>query len=483
MGQTCVKLCSQSCVSRFLRGLGVRRPPPQRVENHLIEESSDDSNATGDNIKSPSKCKYVDYPFLVNREIGEWIVFTKFMIILRGPPGSGKSRLAGYIKMRFPTAHICSSDNYHSSSIKYFEDYQFDSDRHESALHDCEAEAKLYASRGISPLVIDNANMRSYECRPYTEIARAFDYNVIMVIPRTPWRFDVRSLAEYNAHNLSAEMISSMVSQFEPIVYPLYYGWAFAGSPSSNTHLSIPIEKGDKLLPNEVTEKMIKEFHDSFFSALDLPYVRKRLALICGFNQDINRDQLATFWSSAVNPWFGDVSEPYRTDKPARPHCTAFFAQHGHAPGASEYAQKTAVREALLGSIDELCVEGLFITKRTVGLRIHLSDPDQLALWGGLDNEPVDGHVTPQSRPQGCRAHVTLALASGVPAVETGFDALRIMDAELRQLPDVYTADMPDGILRELPISSSADSESLDNIFYYQYSTAKTIRLMYTAFY
>lgn len=127
--------------------------------------------------------------------------------------------------------------------------------------------------------------MRSYECRPYTEIARQFDYNVIIVIPRTPWRFDIRSLAENNFHHLSAEIISSMIARFEPFVYPLYYGWVFAGSPSCNTQSSSPLENLDKNLPNEETVKMIKQFHDIFFAALAVPYVRRRLALICGFDQ------------------------------------------------------------------------------------------------------------------------------------------------------------------------------------------------------
>lgn len=86
-------------------------------------------------------------------------------------------------------------------------------------------------------------------------------------------------------------------------------------------------------------------------------------------------------------------------------------------------------------------------------------------------------------RPPGCRAHVTLALASGVPAVETGFDALRIVDAELDQRPDVCKIDMHDGVLREILASSSVDSTSPDYVFYYQFSTSKTARLMYTACY
>lgn len=83
-----------------------------------------------------------------------------------------------------------------------------------------------------------------------------------------------------------------------------------------------------------------------------------------------------------------------------------------------------------------------------------------------------------QSRPKGCRAHITLALAPGIPALETGFDVLRIVDAELLQWPDVTRIRMTEGVLREIPVSVGSET-----IFYYQYDTPLTVRLMYSAFY
>lgn len=105
---------------------------------------------------------------------------------------------------------------------------------------------------------------------------------------------------------------------------------------------------------------------------------------------EVDRDQLTKFWSSAVNPPFGQSSEC--STKASRPHCTAFFSNFGRATGAFEYANRSSVRESLLGVIHSLCLEGLFITKRTVGLRVRFNLTDQLDLWGGLDDEPVDGY-------------------------------------------------------------------------------------------
>ena len=67
-----------------------------------------------------------------------------------------------------------------------------------------------------------------------------------------------------------------MINQYEPIIYPLYYGWFFAGSPSCNNQ--------DKASPSKMTEKVINDYYNIFLSMLGVPYVHDALALICGFN-------------------------------------------------------------------------------------------------------------------------------------------------------------------------------------------------------
>nr|CDS31910.1 Vam6:Vps39 protein [Hymenolepis microstoma] len=380
------------------------------------------------------------------------------MLILRGPPGSGKSYLADHIKKRYPTAHICNEDVHTYSFSNRL--YKCD---HDVVLRACEAEVRDCAVQSISPIVIDGNNVRSYECRIYTEIARSFDYNVIIVTPKTPWRFDVRSLAGKSTHRVSPEIIGSMVSHFEPTIYPLYYGWFFAGAPSCNVY---PDRNGTH--PSKETEKIIQRFYAIYLSILELSYVRQRLASMCNLDPNIDINHLAKFWSSAVNPTFGEPSESII--KVSRPHCTTFFSNFGRATGAIEYSNRSAVREGLLGFVQSICLEGLFVTKRTVGLRVKLSGDEQMNLWGGLDDEPVDGYAPNEPRPKGCRAHVTLALAPGISAVETGFDALRIADSELLSRPDVTRMDLMDGVLREIPVSTTSE----ESAFYYQFNTPQS---------
>ena len=107
MGQSCDKLCSSVCVLQFLRLFGIHRSPYRSFDGGRIEPNSmEQSNVYGSNEESPFICKYSDYHFLNDPEIGRLLVLTKFMIILRGPPGSGKSCLAKLIKSRFPTTYV-----------------------------------------------------------------------------------------------------------------------------------------------------------------------------------------------------------------------------------------------------------------------------------------------------------------------------------------------------------------------------------------
>lgn len=85
-------------------------------------------------------------------------------------------------------------------------------------------------------------------------------------------------------------------------------------------------------------------------------------------------------------------------------------------------ASLQAVKESY-GSVFELSLTALFVTPRTVGARVSLTD-EQLLLWPA-DAEKEAG--APASLPQGSRAHVTLGCAEGVEPVQTGLDLLEIL--------------------------------------------------------
>ncbi len=67
------------------------------------------------------------------------------------------------------------------------------------------------------------------------------------------------------------------------------------------------------------------------------------------------------------------------------------FSGSGRQPGARKYADRGAVRDALLGDVEAVTVLGLFVSRRTVGLRIQLQGERQPAVWGADDDAPVSG--------------------------------------------------------------------------------------------
>nr|VZI31575.1 unnamed protein product [Spirometra erinaceieuropaei] len=280
------------------------------------------------------------------------------------------------------------------------------------------------------------------------------------------------------------------VRQFEP-VYPLYYGWFWAGQQSCRVEeQALPSGTGNKVdsFPFSETEAMIASSFRSFLALLNLPTVRKQLAQMCGLSPDVEATELATFWTSVVNPPFG-ASAAFGTrsqglPKPSRPHITSMFCASGKSPGSREYAESKAVAEALLGALHTVSVSGLFVSARVVGLRIHL-DESLLDLWKGEDNAVIAGaaHIV---RPAGCRAHVTLALAAGISPVETGLEVLRIVDAETAGTQDTPIIPMPDGSVHDFVVLDAQDHtsrSSQDHIYYYEFSVPRTCRVLFGAHY
>lgn len=81
--------------------------------------------------------------------------------------------------------------------------------------------------------------------------------------------------------------------------------------------------------------------------------------------------------------------------------------------------------KASYGKAFTLSISALFITTKTVGARIELSE-QQLQLWPG----DVDKILPTDNLPRGSRAHITLGCANGVEAVQTGLDLLEFVKLE-----------------------------------------------------
>ena len=78
--------------------------------------------------------------------------------------------------------------------------------------------------------------MTHSEVQTYANLAKQYCYVVILVEPKTPWKFEPRKLAAKNAHNVSYPKICKKVEQFDEIL-PHYFGWFL--SPAECVRLQI----------------------------------------------------------------------------------------------------------------------------------------------------------------------------------------------------------------------------------------------------
>mmetsp|Transcript_52385 Transcript_52385/g.101202 ORF Transcript_52385/g.101202 Transcript_52385/m.101202 type:complete len:678 (+) Transcript_52385:62-2095(+) len=158
------------------------------------------------------------------------------MIILRGPPGLGKSTWAmeqlrlqvGLSKDEELVArltHICSADDFFTT-FKPDDgfDYSFDLEKLEMAFACNEARVRLAMEAGIHPLYVDNSHLQLWEMAAYARRAREAGYEVSIVAPQDIF-FDWESvddlLARCNGRprlqTISRELLEEILKSFEAL--------------------------------------------------------------------------------------------------------------------------------------------------------------------------------------------------------------------------------------------------------------------------
>lgn len=138
-------------------------------------------------------------------------------IILRGLPGSGKSFLAKKIVddtvRKNPTDHIISADDFFYRSGKYLYDISKLTEAHQTA----QRTFFNRASKGYSPLIIDNTNMEHWEMFPYIQAAIQYSYHLEIIEPQTPWKCTASKLAHRNKHSVPMDKIKKMMDKYQKI--------------------------------------------------------------------------------------------------------------------------------------------------------------------------------------------------------------------------------------------------------------------------
>lgn len=132
----------------------------------------------------------------------------RILIILRGLPGSGKSTLA--LKLKF-SGVIYTTDDFFIKNGKYDYDPNYLSEAHEWN----KMRTKKALEEGLTPIIIDNTNVEAWEMKPYVLIGKKYNYEIVILEPDTPWKFNVKVLALRNKHHVHKYKIAKMKERYQ----------------------------------------------------------------------------------------------------------------------------------------------------------------------------------------------------------------------------------------------------------------------------
>ncbi|XP_054066119.1 uncharacterized protein LOC128913098 isoform X2 [Rissa tridactyla] len=135
----------------------------------------------------------------------------KWLLILRGLPGSGKSTLSRILLGQSRDGMVFSTDDYFRQQDGYTYNAAQLGDAHEWN----QKRAKQAMEQGKSPVIIDNTNTQAWEMKPYVEVALEKGYRVEFHEPDTWWKFDPEELEKRNKHGVTREKIAQMLERYE----------------------------------------------------------------------------------------------------------------------------------------------------------------------------------------------------------------------------------------------------------------------------
>uniref|UniRef100_A0A8C5P441 2',3'-cyclic-nucleotide 3'-phosphodiesterase n=1 Tax=Jaculus jaculus TaxID=51337 RepID=A0A8C5P441_JACJA len=323
----------------------------------------------------------LQFPFLQDEETVATLHECKTLFILRGLPGSGKSTLARAIVDKYHNGtKMVSADAYKitpGTRASFPEEYKR-----------LDEDLAAYCRREIRVLVLDDTNHERERLEQLFEMADQYQYQVVLVEPKTAWRLDCAQLKEKNQWQLSADDLKKLKPGLEKDFLPLFFGW-FLTKKSSETLRKVGQVFLEELGNHKAFKKELRQFIPGDES-------REKIELVSYFGKR----------------------------PPGVLHCTTKFCDYGKEPGAEEYAQQDVVKKSYCKAFT-LSISALFVTPKTAGAQVVLSE-QELLLWPS----DVDKQPSSDGLPRGSRAHITLGCAAGVPPKQTGFDLLEIMRQE-----------------------------------------------------
>lgn len=142
-------------------------------------------------------------------------MMTKYLLILRGVPGSGKTIYANRFAKKFASLFgrktiRCSADNYFIDRLGI---YTFDKNKLWKVHEQCQWNAARAMRQGIDLVIIDNTNTTVSELKPYEEAAKEWGYIVKYKVIGGQSEENVKLYALRNTHGVSIESIRKMANR------------------------------------------------------------------------------------------------------------------------------------------------------------------------------------------------------------------------------------------------------------------------------
>lgn len=324
----------------------------------------------------------LSFALLEQQQTKDALRTSRTLVVLRGLPGSGKSFLARVIADAYKDQ--CSVFSADDHGVKP-EDPDSSGDGYK-ALDDAVVACCSAGTASSLLMVVDDTNHTQDRLARLGEIAEQHNLVPVFLEPHTEWSRDKAQLIKKTRRGLKEAQLEAMRGPLEEMSLPLYFGW---------------------FLLSCVQEKVRCTSMD-FLKTLDTLEAFKK--------------HLIDFTGKAEK----EVDLEQYFEAKGTLHCTTKFCNYGKAEGAKEYAENPAVKDSY-SSVFELSLSALFVTPRTVGARVSLTE-EQLLLWPADAEKEVESAVpAAASLPPGSRAHVTLGCAEGVDPVQTGLDLLGIL--------------------------------------------------------
>ncbi|KAM9394134.1 2',3'-cyclic-nucleotide 3'-phosphodiesterase [Pholidichthys leucotaenia] len=320
------------------------------------------------------------FALLERDQTKEALKASRTLIVIRGLPGSGKSFLACAIADAYKD-HCC---------VISADDHGVIPETPESSADGYKALDDAVVTRCgevASPvlIVVDDTNHTHDRLARLGELAEQHRLVPVFLEPQTDWGRDLAQLTQKTRRGLQEAQLTTMRVSLEEVSLPLYFGWFLL--PAVEEKLRCTAMDFLKTLDTlEAFKKHSSDFTGKAEKEVDLEQHFKATGLL---------------------------------------HCTTKFCNYGKAEGAKEYAEKPAVK-TFYGAIFELSLTALFVTPRTVGAQVSLSE-EQLSVWPADEKRAESSAAATPSLPLGSRAHITLGCAEGVEPVQTGLDLLDIL--------------------------------------------------------